>query len=153
MTAELPSRSGAIHDRVFGYLNLIDALDSEVGRLRQERVDALGALTMLDTGAPGSLADKINELRSLWVEEAKAALVKDRLHAALLAILAWPTSDDPALACERATREAHTALSFVKTPPVPGYTEEEIRMAVKYVSGREAATDTIDYLRSKRTTP
>ena len=58
VTEVLTTRSGGVHDRVIGYLDLIDALCDTVETLKKERADALGALTMLDTGAPGSVADR-----------------------------------------------------------------------------------------------
>lgn len=148
VTATLTDRSGGVHDRVIGYLDLIDGLCGTVEALKDERVNALGALTMLDTGATGTLADKINELRALWVSEARKRQV---LQAALEAMLVWPESDNPSLGCEQATAQARQALKTAEAPPETSYTEKEIQQAVKYVSGRDACIDTVDYLRRKRT--
>jgi hypothetical protein len=54
-----------------------DEARAELAALKKERVDALGALTMIDTGANGTLADRINELRALWVA---AATEQNRLE-------------------------------------------------------------------------
>ena len=152
MTDVLATRSGGVHDRVVGYLDLIDSLCGTVEALKKERADALGALTMLDTGAPGSLADKVNELRALWATAStNGPRAHEQLRAALEAMLAWPDSEDPALGCEQATAQAKRALADAGASPGPCYTEKEIRQAVKYVSGRDSCDDTIDYLHHSRT--
>jgi len=148
VTETLSDRSGVVHDRVIGYLHIIDTLGGVIDSLQKARVDALGALTMLDTGAPGSLADKINELRALWASEAHK---RQQLQAAVEAMLAWPNSEDPALGCERATAQARSALVAAGESPAPSYTEEEIRHAVKH-SGTDSHDDVIEYLWLQRTT-
>jgi hypothetical protein len=150
VTDVLATRSGGVHDRVVGYLDLIDSLCGTVEALKKERADALGALTMLDTGATGSLADRVNELRALWAAEAHK---RQRLQEACEALLAWPESNDPALSCEQATAQARAALVAAGKATGPSYTEAEVRQAVKYVSGLDSLVDTIDYLRTKRTAP
>ena len=151
VTETLSDRSGVVHDRVIGYLHIIDTLGGVIDSLQKERIDALGALTMIDTGTGITLADKINELRSLWVSEARK---RQMLQASVEAMLAWPYSEDPSMGCEQATAQAQAALASVEESPGPSYTEDEVRQAVKYVSGRDsvfAVDDTIDYLRSNRT--
>lgn len=148
VTETLSDRSGVVHDRVIGYLHIIDTLGGVVDSLQKERTDALGALTMIDTGTGITLADKINELRSLWVSEARK---RQMLQASVEAMLAWPYSEDPSLGCEQATAQAQAALASVEESPGPSYTEEEVRQAVKVVSGRDSCNDTLDYLRLKRT--
>jgi hypothetical protein len=74
--------------------------------------DAYGALTMLDTGAPGTLADRVNDLRAMWVQaRADGARLAEALRGVTERAFANEEVPEEWRAWSHALRDAREALA------------------------------------------